>query len=420
MRILWVKIGGLWPPNAGGRLRSFHIVRELARHHELTVLTTHSSSEEASGQPAGLGSCIEVVSLSHRAPKRQTARFLLTIARSWFSGKPIDALRHSVPALHREVAEHLRTGNYDLCIADFIFAMPNIPVNAEVPVIYFAHNIEYMIWKRLAMQTHSPPHRAALEFEWRKVRRYEKSACRRSGWTIAVSEVDRSELERLSPGANVGVVPTGVDVEYFAPRDLEEMPCELVYVGSMDWYPNEDGVAWFISDVLPLIRNMLPAVTMTIVGRNPTPRLRRIAAEAGVKVTGTVPDVREYLARAMVCIVPLRIGGGTRLKIFETLAMGKATVSTTVGAEGLPVTPRRNILIADTAKGFAASVQELLCNAALRRDLGAEGRRLVVEQYTWGEAARRFAELCDLAIARGGRQVSERAERNVEQFGTSA
>lgn len=397
MRILWVKIGGLWPPTSGGRLRSFHIVRELAREHEITVLTTHQPGEDPELQKRHLADCLEVTSFPHAPPKRTQWKFLLYVLGSWLKGVPIDVLRHSVPALRREVEARLDGGAFDLCVADFLFAVPNIPLAGRVPVVLFAHNVEHMIWKRISAGARSPLRRVALSVEWRRSRRYEAAACRAVSRTIAVSGADKAAFSDLAPGVPVGEVPTGVDLDAFAPRGCAENPCELVYVGSMDWYPNEDAVNWFIGDILPRIRRGVPAATLTIVGRNPSDALCTAAKAAGATVTGTVDDVRDYLARAALCVVPLRIGGGTRLKIFEALAMGKATVSTSVGAEGLPVTAGRHLLVADSAEAFADAVSELLRDPSRRRRLGTAGRRLVVERYGWRQVASRFAVQCKIA-----------------------
>src|SRR5204863_7679482 len=170
--------------------------------------------------------------------------------------------------------------------------------------------------------------------EWRKLRRQERAVCRRADLTVAVSTEDRDRLAALAPGANVTAIPTGVDTNYFGPSLVPEIPGRLVFTGSMDWQPNEDAVTYFADAILPRIRHQVPHVSVAIVGRRPSARVKAVAERAGMLVTGTVDDVRPYIAEAAVYIVPLRAGGGTRLKIFEALAMQKPVVSTTVGAEG--------------------------------------------------------------------------------------
>src|SRR5262249_6700859 len=183
--------------------------------------------------------------------------------------------------------------------------------------------------------------------------------------------------------ARVRAIPTGVDVAYWSSDGRPEAPASLVFTGSMDWYPNEDAVLYFVDVILPRIRDDVPNVSLTVVGRNPTARLRRLGERAGVRVTGTVGGVRPEVAEAGVCVVPLGVGGGTRLKIFEALAMEKAVVSTSIGAEGLPVVSGEHAVIADDPFEFARAVVRLLQHPDERRRLGTAGRRLVEERYSW-------------------------------------
>ncbi len=400
MRILWVKVGGLWPLTTGGRLRSFHTIRELSRQHAVTVLTTHGPDEDPGETRANLPDCERLDSVRHAPPKRGGAGFGRAVVRSWLSPLPVDLRKWRVPALRDGVSTSLAAEPFDLCVADFLSATPNLPAPYPVPVALFEHNVEHMIWRRLA---HTVPawQRPPVELEWRKVRRAEARAVARATLTIAVSEDDRARLASVAPGAPVRSVATGVDTEYFtASREPEGSP-HLAFVGTMDWYPNEDAVAHFLDAVWPEIRREVPEATFAIVGRNPSERLRSEAARAGVEVTGTVDDVRPHLARAAVVVVPLRVGGGTRLKILEALAMAKPVVSTTIGAEGLPLTPGTHFLQADAPSDFAAAVVGLLRDAPRRRELGEAGRRLVEERHGWPGVAREFEARCAEAISLG-------------------
>jgi glycosyltransferase involved in cell wall biosynthesis len=398
MRLLWIKVGGLWPANTGGRLRSLHLLAELSRRHRLTLLTTHAPGEDPQGLRRRLPHCERIVSLPYAVPKWTSPRFLLMLLGSWLSPLPVDLWKCRVPALRREAARLMAVQGIDLCVADFLVAMPNVPVPAAAPVAYFSHNVEYMIWRRLCDNERRPWRRALLEIEWRKMRRAEAEACRRARLTLAVSPQDRVLLRALAPHAVIRAIPTGVDVDYFAPCAAPVREDELVYVGSMDWQPNEDGVLHFIDAILPVIRRTRPRSALTVVGRNPSERLRRAAAAAGVHVTGTVEDVRPYLAAAAVMVVPLRVGGGTRLKIFEGLAAGKAVVSTAIGAEGLPLEDGVHFLRADEPESFAAAVLRLLDDPELRRRLGGAGRRLVEERYAWSQVALEFEDLLEGAL----------------------
>jgi sugar transferase (PEP-CTERM/EpsH1 system associated) len=393
MRLIWVKVGGLWPVNTGGRIRSFHMLRELSRRHAVTLLTTHGPAEDPKALEAALPDC-EVVSIPWALAKRGSVRFALALVRSWLSSLPVDLYKAQVPALRREIERRLGCEGIDLVVADFLLAVPNVARADAPPIVLFAHNVEHVIWQRMRAVERRGWRRILLALESRKMRRYEARACARARLTIAVSDADRRLLAAAAPGARVRAVPTGVDVDYFAPDGVAEIPGRLVFTGSMDWFPNEDGIAHFIETVLPRVRREVPAATLTVVGRNPSARLRDAAAASGVHVTGLVDDVRPHMAEAAVYVVPLRIGGGTRLKIFEALSMAKAVVSTGIGAEGLPLAPGRHFLQADDPAAFAEAVTSLLRDSARRRAIGAAGRRLVEERYSWSKVVDEFENQC--------------------------
>jgi glycosyltransferase involved in cell wall biosynthesis len=262
-----------------------------------------------------------------------------------------------------------------------------------VPSVLFTHNVEAEIWRRHAETAGNPLKRLLLEQQRDRMRRFERAALARFDVVLAVSEADGETFERLYPGAlkqPVHVVKTGVDTSYFTPMPGKERRAHLVFTGSMDWLPNADGMLYLVRDILPHIRRAEPDVTLSIVGRAPTPGVRRLADQAGIEVTGRVEDVRPHVAAADVYIVPLRIGGGTRLKIFEAMSMAKAVVSTTVGAEGLPVTDGKDIRIADQPEAFASAVVSLIRDGDARRRMEAAARRLVVDHYDWSAVADDF------------------------------
>jgi glycosyltransferase involved in cell wall biosynthesis len=252
--------------------------------------------------------------------------------------------------------------------------------------------------------------RLLLKQQWQRMLRFERDALTRFDLVLAVSDTDRRTLERLYPGAlrnPVHVVQTGVDTSYFTPMPRQERRAHLVFTGSMDWLPNEDGMTYFVRDILPLIRQAEPDVTLSIVGRNPTPAVQRLAQTPGIEVTGRVDDVRPHVAAGDIYVVPLRIGGGTRLKIFEAMSMSRAVVSTTIGAEGLPVTSGRDIVIADEPALFAESVVRLIRDADTRHRIESAARQLVVSRYDWAAVSRDFEEA--LAVARGESRVNRRS-----------
>ena len=289
----------------------------------------------------------------------------------------------------------------------------NLPARLPCPAVIFTHNVESEIWRRHAETAATPVSRWLYSMQHARMMRYEERAICRFNGVIAVSNTDGSMLTQLYPhaiGVPVCVVPTGVDTGFFTARPSRPESRELVFTGSMDWLPNEDAMRFFCREVLPRVRAAEPGVTLSIVGRAPTPAVRRLAAEPGVRITGRVDDVRPFVRNAAVYVVPLRIGGGTRLKIFEAMAMGRAVVSTSVGAEGLPVTSGEHLMIADGVEAFAREIVRLLRDLDQRRRLEAAARALVVERYDWSVVAGEL-EAALVRIARGTRAPEQLAVR---------
>ncbi len=281
---------------------------------------------------------------------------------------------------------------YDRIVCDFLVPAINLPKQIAVPSVLFTHNVEAEIWRRHAETETGWLKKRLLHSQWLRMRQFEAKTLTRFDRILAVSDVDKTTLQTLYPdamsGTPVSVVPTGVDTRYFADVPSEPTnPRRLVFIGSMDWLPNVDAVTQFVREILPRIRQAEPDVTFAIVGRAPTPAVKQLAEVPGVQVTGRVEDIRPYLAAAAVNVVPLRIGGGTRLKIFEAMAAGRATVSTSIGAEGLPAEHGRHLLLADDSAAFADAVVALLRNPDMRRAIEFEARALVTSRYDWSVAS---------------------------------
>jgi glycosyltransferase involved in cell wall biosynthesis len=395
---MWVKVGGLWPLNTGGRLRTFEILSALSAEHDVSLVTTHGDGDDPQGLTNNLPRLARLVSLPYSAPKQGTAAFARALARSWVSADPVDLRRWRVRDVRDQVRLWLRDGGWDVVVADFLVAGANVPDTGRVPLVFFAHNVEHQIWRRLASVEARPWRRVLLELEARKMRQRERAMLRRASRTIAVSDVDRAAFLADESAASIEVVPTGVNTTYFRPGGAAPIPGRLVFCGSMDWYPNEDAMLDFVANVWPRLVTAVPGVSLTIVGRRPSPRVLELGREVGITVTGTVDDVRPEVAAAEVYIVPLRVGGGTRLKIFEALAMEKAVVSTTVGAEGLGLVDGEHYVAADSHADLAAAIERLLADAGARARIGARGRALVESEYAWPQVARRFAAVLGAAV----------------------
>jgi glycosyltransferase involved in cell wall biosynthesis len=224
------------------------------------------------------------------------------------------------------------------------------------------------------------------------MKRTERLFLERAGKVLTVSDADKDSLSAILDPSRISTIPTGVDTDYFRSSNLPQLPHSIVFVGSMDWMPNEDGILFFMERIFPLVRKTLQCATIKIVGRDPSAKLiRALQQYSQVTLTGRVDDIRPYLDEAEVCIVPLRVGSGTRLKIFEAMSMGKAVVTTTLGAEGLPVTDGNNVLVANTEKDFADAVIRLMQDAGLRSRIGRAARTLVEREYSWRSVGDTFA-----------------------------
>jgi polysaccharide biosynthesis protein PslH len=392
MKILWVKTDFLHPTTRGGQIRTLETVKQLHRRHEV-----HYIAFDDPAQPEGPDRAGEYAAkwwaVPHDVPPKTSPKFAWQLVKGLVDPLPVAVLRYRSARMRERIEALLAAERYDRVVCDFPFPAPNLPDIRQC--ILFQHNVETMIWRRHAEHGATAVHRWYFQRQAERMFTFERELCRRAGFVIAVSEKDAATIRTEFGIEHVDDVPTGVDVDGFRhPDGPAEKRAEIVFVGSMDWMANIDGAEWLAGEVLPRIWARRPETRVALVGRNPAGQVREIGARDGrVTVTGTVDDVRPWLWGAGLSVVPLRIGGGTRLKIYEAMAAGVATVSTTVGAEGLPVRDGEHLRLADDAEEFARACVELLENEGERRRLAAAARKLVEERYSWEAATRRFEEL---------------------------
>lgn len=391
MTILWLNANLLLPLDKGGKLRTWHLMRHLAMHHEISYLS-FADPDTTPAQREGMRDvCAHLQIVPRTDPTKGSGAFYVDAARRIFDRLPYAAGKYRSDDYRAKVETLLREGHFDLVVSDFLVPAVNMPRRLPCPSVLFTHNVEAEIWRRHYERQRDPLRRFLFKQQWQRMLRFEADTISRFDLVLAVSDTDGETLQRLygrELKAPAFTVATGVDTTFFAPRSAADAsPKHLVFTGSMDWIPNEDAMTHFCEATLPLIRAQEPDVTVSIIGRAPTPAVRRLADIPGVEVTGRVDDVREHIGRGSVYIVPIRIGGGTRLKIFEAMGMAKAVVSTTIGAEGLPVTDGRDVIIADSPEAFAASVVSLLRDPARRVQFERAARDLVVTQYDWSAVA---------------------------------
>jgi polysaccharide biosynthesis protein PslH len=415
VRILWVKAGGLLPLDSGGRIRSYNLVRELAKRHQVAYFGFHSAQDNAAQAELEVF-CERVVRVPLLLPKARSFAEFWRYAFGIASSEPYNIRKYCQGHVAKELRELVKGESYDVIVCDFQIAAGVIPWDLSIPKLLFTHNVESTIWKRHYQVAKNPLWKLLSWREWRAMERAETQYLQKADFVIAVSNADREVFARIIPPDKLGVIPTGVDIDYFQPSTDIEQENAIVFTGSMDWLPNEDGIFYFIQEILPRISQAMSGVKLIVVGRKPSRRLQALAAEnARVQLTGWVDDVRPYLAKGTVCIVPLRVGSGTRLKIFEAMSMAKAVVSTTIGAEGLPVTNGQDVLLEDSPEDFAKSVVMILQDKSLRRRLGLAARNLVESKFGWPSVAAEFefALRRTIELRCGGRETAMPTARTI-------
>jgi len=395
MKLLWLNANLLLPLDKGGKLRTWHVMRHLAARHDITYLSFSDPSQTDADRDGMSQVCARLETVPRTDPSKGTLRFYADAARHLVDPVPYAVAKYRSAAYRARVERLLATESFDAVVCDFLVPAVNLPDRLPAAGILFTHNVEAEIWRRHVETASNLIARRLLSQQWSRMLRFEEAALARFDLVLAVSDADRRTFSRLYPGSlrtPVHIVQTGVDTSYFRPSSEAPERAHLVFTGSMDWLPNEDGMLFFCREILPRIRRAEPDVTLSIIGRAPTPAVRRLADEHGIEVTGRVDDVRPHVGRGSVYVVPLRIGGGTRLKIFEAMSMGKAVVSTTIGAEGLPVTDGQDIVIADRPEAFADATVRLIRNNEQRRALERAARRLMADRYDWSAVAEDFED----------------------------
>lgn len=411
MRILWLKTELLHPVDKGGKIRTYNMLKELKRNHRITYLTLDDGTADDQARELASEYCHDLICVPHRRHEKFTAGFYVELALNLTSDLPYAIKKYQSHEMRREIEKRL--GQFDVLICDFLAPAVNVPRNLESATVLFQHNVEAMIWKRHHEVQSNPAKKKYLFRQWRKMVDFEAATCPRFDCVVAVSREDREQMEREYGVKNIYDVPTGVDTAFFRPGDRQEhQRHNLVFTGSMDWLPNEDAIRYFTEQIMPRVKQSVPDLTLTVVGRDPYPALVELSKrDPSVIVTGRVEDVRPYMDQAAAYIVPLRIGGGTRLKIYEAMAMEKAIVSTSIGAEGLPVTEGTEIVLADTPESFADAVVKLLKDRNLADEIGQRAAARVRKDFGWDTVADSFAGICERAISH--KEAQEAQERQM-------
>jgi len=414
MRILWINTELLHPIDKGGKIRSYQMLKRIKDQHAITYLSFATSSSK---EPFERSSeyCDRLITVPRHERPKAGLRFYGELALSVGSSLPYAIHKYRSRAMRAAIQKELQHYNYKIVVCDFLASAINLPSNTRSASLLFQHNVESTIWQRHFETNVNRARRAFFYNQWQRMRAYERAACDEFDAVVAVSEQDRDRLHNDFGLKSVFDVPTGVDTDYYRANGLSREPFELVFTGSMDWMPNEDAILHFAREILPIVARSIPEVTVSVVGRNPSRRLTELAAsDSRIKVTGRVDDIRPYVDRAAVYIVPLRIGGGTRLKIYEAMSMAKPIVTTTIGAEGLPVRDGDELLLADEPRDFAEAIVRLLRDPERADRLGEQARKAVCDRFGWQHAASRFMEICE-STARTREECGPRARQRAQR-----
>ena len=392
MKVLWVNSNFMHPTTKGGQIRTLEMLRHLHCRHEI-----HYVSIANPALPEGPARAHEYSTKSYpfpyRIPDKTSRAFWVQLFQGLFSPTPVAVSRFNPPGMREFLENLIRKERFECAVVDHLAPTSYFP---DLPhAIFFQHNVETVIWRRHVEHASGPFRRWYFGLQADRMFDYERRVSLASGHIVAVSRTDADQMRRLFGVTRVSEIPTGVNIEYFLPPEKKPAGgADLVFVGSMDWLPNVDGVMYFVREVLPLIHQRRPETTLAIVGRTPPAKVTDLAAEdPHIRVTGTVPDIRPWLWGSAVSIVPLRIGGGTRLKIYEAMAAKIPVVSTTIGAEGLTVNPPADIRIADTSEDFAAQCLELLASREERLRLATAAWDMVNAHFSWEHVSRCFEQI---------------------------
>jgi len=393
MKILWVCPFFLHPTDRGAQIRTLGMLKELNKRHEIHFAALNDPRNLEGPQRSQEYSSRHFFA-EHSAPGRRSIGVLPQLAASFVHPQPMAVFRYSSKKLRQMIDAWIAAEHYDAIVCDFLFSADNLTDLGQC--VLFQHDVLTTIWQRHVEQNSGSWKNLFFKTQLAKMKAYERKVCRAARHVVAVSEIDAAKFKRMYGIESVSSISTGVDVDYFAPRDGEFPVSDMVFCGSMDSLPNVDAVEYFLAEVFPLIRQRLPGATFMIAGRSPDARVLKAAQGlTGVFISGTVEDVRPYLWGSKISIVPIRIGSGTRLKIYECMAAGVPVVSTTVGAEGLRYEDGADIVIEDDPAGFADACVRLLTEDAARRTIANSGLARMQAMNSWEAASREFEAILE-------------------------
>ncbi len=387
MNVLMIVHAAPFPPEAGTTKRIFHILEQVAKRHNVTLLALGTEAEERAFKESAPIKCKEVYFVNNRGPM-----FLRFIKSIWYLATGRSLARHYYNRKLQSILDSLLTQQkFDLihCSTTLLgyYRLPN-----GTPKIGDTQNVEYDNAYRAFKETGFGIRKFIYFLEFKSLLREELANCRKFQILLTTSERDRSLLRENLPDIRMQVIPNGVDLAAFTPRSESPEPKSLVFTGLMNYYPNDHGAIFFLDEIFPLILEKEPGALIYIVGSNPSRNVLKRASDR-IIVTGYVADVRPYISRSQIFVIPLRMGGGTRLKALEAMAMKKPIVSTTLGCEGIEVQHGHSVLLADSPRDFAAEVVRLLGDESLRISLASNAFKIAADLYGWDGIGKKLETL---------------------------
>lgn len=386
MHAVIVNDGLAYPPTAGNRIRTLNLMLRLAKRHRITYLCRDCGDRSALRTATEfLGDHgIQTIVVPDPLVRCRGSRLYGRLAMNLFSPLPYAVESHNSPAVRHTVHAYAARHRVDLWQFEWLSNTDATHGLPDARKIVVAHNVESLIWQRYCETESNPLKRWYLKRQWRRFERFEQWVYANATRVVAVSEHDAALLRERFGIHHVDVVDNGIDRAYFAATQARRVPGQILFLGSLDWRPNLDAVGLLLDRIFPAVRASEPAATLCLVGRHPPESLvRRVARSPGVELHADVADVRPWLASSALMAVPLRIGGGSRLKILEALACGLPVVSTEVGAEGLCLRPDRDLVVVDGVEQMADGLLRCLRDPAWANRLAASGRQRVYERYDW-------------------------------------
>lgn len=402
----------VFPADTGAKIRNLNMFSRLSRGGDEATIVCYRGVKDTDQDVERMRAiCTHLELVPWNEAETFSLRSYAHALRNISSRFPYCVEKYATMPFVERVRQLVGRERYDAIVVDTAPMALTVAGLADLPpVLCFQHNVEFVIRQRQYENEQNPLLKAFLYYDYLRMKRFEGEFGSRFNHLIMVSENDCGVMARDLGVTNTSSVPLGVDTEFFSPdaasadepaRNLRDAPTcvDLVFTGSMDWLPNSDGILWFIESVLPLVSKKVATVRLVVVGRRPGKAIERIASQdPRVVVTGWVRDVRPFVKNGRVYVVPLRIGGGTRIKIFEAMSMAMPVVSTSIGAEGLPVSHGENILLADSAQEFADRIVTLIEDPEAAARIGRAARDLVVKHYSWENAAEKFAAICQETV----------------------